>query len=115
MVLRAPMRHSVTERPFNIGRVRWSAGKVAGVRLKLVPPGEPGELNVQVVLRGFGTVPAETIGDASVQIDAQTSELSVPLTPPAALDGQFVYYTVEPWLIWRGAKPLQLVAEPEPY
>jgi hypothetical protein len=115
MVLRAPMQHSVTERPFNIGRVRWGAGKVAGVRLKLVPPDEPGELNVQVVLRGFGTVPAETIGEASVAVEAGVGELAVTLAPPAALDGQFVYYTVEPWLIWRGAKPLQLVAEPEPY
>lgn len=115
MVLRAPTRHAVGERPFNLGRVRWGSGQVTGVRLKLKPPDQPGRLDVQVVLRGFGTVPAETIGDASVQVEAGSSELSVTLTPPARLDGQFVYFTVEPWLIWHGAQPLQLLAAPEPY
>jgi predicted O-methyltransferase YrrM len=115
MVLRAPMRHSVGERPFNIGRIRWGTGKVIGVRLKLVPQAAPGTLNVQVVLRGFGAMPAETIGEASVAVAAGANELAVTLTEPAALDGSFVYYTVEPWLIWQGAQPLQLQAAPEPY
>jgi predicted O-methyltransferase YrrM len=115
MVLRAPMRHSIGERPFNNGRIRWSVGNVAGVRLKLVPPKAPGVLNVQVVLRGFGTVPGETTGQASIAVAAGTTELEATLTEPAALDGQFVYFTVEPWLIWQGAEPLQLLADPEPY
>lgn len=115
MVLRAPAMHGVGERPFNIGRIRWGSGQVTGVRLEIVPPDRPGRLNVEVVLRGFGTVPAETIGEASVQVDAGSRELSVTLTPPARLDGQFVYFTVEPWLIWHGAQPLQLQDEPEPY
>jgi predicted O-methyltransferase YrrM len=114
MVLRAPRTRMVGERPYNIGRVRWPYGKVAGLRLKLVPPDQPGRLNVQIVLRGFGTVPAEIIGEASLQVEAGTRELSITLTQPAELDG-FVYYTVEPWLIWHGAQPLQLLAEPEPF
>ena len=36
-------------------------------------------------------------------------------TQPAQVDGQFVYFTVEPWLIWHGAQPLQLLAAPEPF
>jgi predicted O-methyltransferase YrrM len=114
MVLRAPTTRGVGERPFNIGRVRWASGKVAGLRLKLMPPDLPGRLNVQIVLRGFGTVPAEIIGEASVQVEAGSRELSITLTQPAELDG-FVYYTVEPWLIWHGVGPLQLLAEPEPF
>jgi predicted O-methyltransferase YrrM len=115
MVLQAPMRHAVSERPFNIGRVRWSIGAVTGVRLKFMPPDQPGRLDVQVVLRGFGVAPGETTGEASVAVEAGTSELTVTLTQAAALDGQFAYFTVEPWLIWRGAKPLYLLADPEPY
>jgi len=115
MVLRAPMRHSVTERPFNNGRTRWGAGKVSGLRLKLAPPVQAGVLNVQVVLRGFGTVPGETTAQARVAVAAGMTELAATLTEPAALDGQFVYFTVEPWLIWQGAAPLQLLADPEPY
>lgn len=59
MVLRAPVMHGVGERPVNIERLRWWSRKVSGVRLELVPPDRPGILNVQVVLRGFGTIPAE--------------------------------------------------------
>jgi len=114
-VLRAPVTYGVGERPFNIARIRWGTGKVAGVRLKLVPPDQGGRLTVQVVLRGFGTAPVEITSEASVQVDTGCTELSVALTPPAQVDGQFVYYTVEPWLIWHGAQPLQLLAAPEPY
>ena len=89
--------------------------KVAGVRLKFVPPDQAGRLTVQVVLRGFGMVPAETTAEASVQVEAGANELSVTLAPPAQVEGQFVYFTVEPWLIWHGAQPLQLLAAPEPF
>ena len=115
MVLRAPVTHSVGERPFTPGRTRWHSPKVVGLRLKFAPPAEPGRLTAQVVLRGFGMVPAETTAEASVQVEAGTSELSVTLAPPAQVEGQFVYFTVEPWLIWHGAQPLQLLAAPEPY
>jgi hypothetical protein len=37
------------------------------------------------------------------------------LTPPVHVDGQYTYYTVEPWLIWHGAQPLQLRSPPEPF
>ena len=115
MVLRAPVVHGVGERPFNRGRIRWNSHKVAGLRLKLVPPSQPGRLTAQVVLRGFGAVPAETTGAASVQVEAGLQELSITLNQPAQVDGQFVYFTVEPWLIWYGAQPLQLLAAPEPF
>jgi predicted O-methyltransferase YrrM len=115
MVLRAPVLHGVGERPFNRGRIRWNSHKVVGLRLKLVPPSQPGRLMAQVVLRGFGAVPAETTGAASVQVEAGLQELSIELMQPAEVDGQFVYFTVEPWLIWHGAQPLQLLAAPEPF
>jgi predicted O-methyltransferase YrrM len=115
MILRAPVTYGVGARPFNIARTRWSTGKVAGVRLKLVPHDQAGRLTVQVVLRGFGAVPIETTSEASVQVEAGCAELSVALTPPMQVEGHFVYFTVEPWLIWHGAKPLQLLAAPEPY
>jgi hypothetical protein len=79
------------------------------------PPAAPGTLSVQVVLRGFGTVPAEAIGAASISIGSGSSELTVALDPPARLDGAFVYFTVEPWLIWQGPQPLQLIDAPQPY
>jgi predicted O-methyltransferase YrrM len=115
MVLRAPVTHSVGERPFTPGRTRWHSPKVVGLRLNFAPSAEPGRLTAQVVLRGFGMVPAETTAEASVQVEAGAKELAVTLAPPAQVDGQFVYFTVEPWLIWHGAQPLQLLAAPEPF
>jgi predicted O-methyltransferase YrrM len=115
MVLRAPVTHSVGERPFTPGRTRWHSPKVVGLRLKFAPPAEPGRLTAQVVLRGFGMVPAETTAEATVQVEAGAKELSVTLAPPAQVEGQFVYFTVEPWLIWHGTQPLQLLAAPEPF
>lgn len=115
IVLRAPAAYGVGERPFNIARLRRESGKVEGVRLKLVPPARPGRLTVQVVLRGFGAAPAEITGEASVEVAAGTSELSVAFVPPVQVDGQFVYFTVEPWLIWHGGERLKLRATPEPY
>jgi len=115
MVLRAPVTHSVGERPFTPGRTRWHSPKVVGLRLKFAPPAEPGRLTAQVVLRGFGMVPAETTAEATLQVEAGAKELSVTLAPPAQVEGQFVYFTVEPWLIWHGAQPLQLLAAPEPF
>jgi predicted O-methyltransferase YrrM len=115
MVLRAPVTHRVGERPFTPGRTRWHSPKVVGLRLKFAPPAEPGRLTAQVVLRGFGMVPAETTAEASVQVEAGAKELSVTLASPARVEGQFVYFTVEPWLIWHGTQPLQLVAAPEPF
>jgi predicted O-methyltransferase YrrM len=115
MILRAPVTYGVGERPFNVARTRWSTGKVAGVQLKLVPPDQGGRLTVQIVLRGFGVLPIETTGEASVQVEAGCTDLSVALTPSIEVGGQFVYFTVEPWLIWHGAQPLQLLAAPEPF
>lgn len=115
MVLRAPRTRQVADRPVNLVRKRWSSGVVSGVRLKVVPPALPGTLGVQVVLRGFGATPAETLGAANLSIGADCGDVAVTLDPPARLDGTFVYYTVEPWLIWHGSQPLQLLAAPEPY
>jgi predicted O-methyltransferase YrrM len=115
IVLRAPVTYGVGERPFNMERIRWGTGKVAGLHLKLVPPDQGGRLTVQAVLRGFGAVLVETTSEASVQVEAGRTDLSVTLTPPAQVDGQYIYYTVEPWLIWHGAQPLQLRAPPEPF
>lgn len=50
-----------------------------------------------------------------MQLHPGTAEqLSVAFDPPPRLpDG--LYYTVKPWLIWRGNEPLQLLHAPELY
>jgi predicted O-methyltransferase YrrM len=117
MVLRAPSGYWIGERPRNFGPTLWSRNAISGLRLKVVPPAFPGTLHIQVVLRGFGATPAETPTQASVELTPDMTEptTAVPFPEIAKLDGEFIYYTCEPWLIWRGAKPLQLTEPPEPF
>jgi predicted O-methyltransferase YrrM len=115
MVLRAPPTHWIDERPRNFNALHWWRSCVTGVRMALSPPNGPGVLSVQVVLRGFGTQLAETLAETTVQIAPGTESLTVPFMPPARLSGRFFFFTVEPWLIWRGPEPLQLVRPPEPF
>ena len=62
-------------------------------------------LDVQIVLRGFGSQPVEMIGETSLRLEDASGNISVPLE--INLQGQFTYFTVEPWLIWRGDRPLR--------
>jgi hypothetical protein len=115
MVLQAPPTHMVSARPWNIGRVRWRSSSVNGLRLTLAQSSGAGTLHVQVVLRGFGAVPAETQADACVELQSASGEINVQFDTPASLAGNFAYYTLEPWLIWRGNRNLQLADLPHPY
>jgi len=115
MVLRAPRNYQVDDRPRNFGLIRWPRNRVNGVHLKLCAPAQPAELDVQVVFRGFGALPIEIMAETKVQVAQGVDSLSVALKPPALLEGEYIYFTVEPWLVWHGTEPLQLVQPPEPY
>lgn len=115
MVLQAPTYRRVDERPSNFGVMPWQQSSLAGLRLKFLPPAQPGVLNLQAVLRGFGAQLAEALGETTADVAPGMDELSVAFTPTAQLTGQFTSFTVEPWLIWRSTEPLQLVQPPEPY
>jgi predicted O-methyltransferase YrrM len=125
LVLQAPLDYRVGERPRAFATVRWWRSSVNGVRLKVRPPREPGLLHIQAVLRGFGTAPAEAPASATTTLQpdmtpgmaADTAEvvIAIPFAAPAHVDGEFVYFTVEPWLIWQGSEPLQLLEPPEPF
>lgn len=115
MVLRAPTHLRLNERPVNFGVMPWQQSSVAGIHLKFLPPDQPGMLNVQAVLRGFGAQLAETLGETTAEVAPNTEELSLTFTPAAQLTGQYTSFTVEPWLIWRGPGQLRLVGPPKLY
>jgi predicted O-methyltransferase YrrM len=116
MVLQAPSNYWIGERPRNFGPVRWRRSGIDGLRISIRPPNRAGTLHVQAILRGFGALPAELPLEATVQLGPELTETSVAIafTPPGRLIGDFVHFTVEPWLIWHGPEPLQLTAPPEP-
>ena len=113
IVLRAPSAHIVGDRPTTFGRVRWWSPNVKGIELQLDGPPVTGRLDVQIILRGFGSQPVELIGETSVRLQDTSGKISVPLE--INLQGQFTYFTVEPWLIWRGDQALMITVPPKPY
>jgi hypothetical protein len=113
IVLRAPSAHIVSDRPTTFGRTRWWSPTVKGIELQLGSSAATGLLDLQVVLRGFGVQPVEMIGETSLRLQGSSGSVSVPLEITA--QGQFTYFTVEPWLVWRGDQPLAITAPPKPY
>ena len=113
IVLRAPGAHVVSDRPTTFGRVRWWSPSVKGIELRLDGPAATGSLDVQLILRGFGAQPVEMIGAASLRLQEASGHISVPVE--MNLQGQFTYFTVEPWFIWQGDQPLAITAPPKLY
>jgi predicted O-methyltransferase YrrM len=120
IALRAAETYFVDERPRTFALTRWQKSRLEGVRIRAVAPRQPGKLIVQAVFRGFSTGPsAETMVEAAVDLQpGGPQEIAVAFNPPLQLQDGLAYYTVEPWLIWRGQEPLQLLQLlqlPEPY
>jgi hypothetical protein len=112
MVLRAPDSYVVTNRPTTFGRVRWWSPAVRGLELEIGETAAVGLLDIQVILRGFDAEPVEIIGETKVRLELASGRFYVPLNIKAK--GQFTYFSVETWLIWRGERPLSLIAAPKP-
>jgi predicted O-methyltransferase YrrM len=113
IVLRAPSAHVAGDRPTTFGRTRWWSPTVKGIELQLDGSPATGQLDVQLVLRGFGSQPVEKIGETSLRLDRASGTVSVPME--ITVQGGFTYFTVEPWLIWRGDQPLSIAVPPKPY
>jgi predicted O-methyltransferase YrrM len=114
--LRAPFVYPVGDRPQTCGDLAWSEAPVHGLRLTLARPGAAGMLHVQCVLRSFSQPRlGEVAGRGSRAVSSGAMVIEVPLNEPLAIAGQFDRYSVEPWLVWLGAEPLELSRPPEPY
>ena len=118
IALRAPRTYYIDGRPRVFGLTHWWRSSVSGVRFQALAPRRPGRLTVQVVFRGFGAKQLfETFAEATtgLQPGTENQPTSISFAPPAQIADGCMYYTVEPWLIWRGEEPLQLLQAPEPY
>ena len=114
MAIQAPSHYEVDNRPRNFNLVRWLQSSVAGVRLKVHSSADQATgLTVQIVFRGFGTQLVELVAETTVHVTPGTSELTAAFTPALQLTGDYTYFSVEPWLVWRGRDPLQLLQLPD--
>jgi hypothetical protein len=86
-----------------------SATKVKGLRIHAESGG--GTLHAQCVLRGFGSVGAEEVTMAALDI-VRPGTMDLIFPKPLEIKGSFEHCTAEPWLVWRGQTRLVLVEIP---
>jgi hypothetical protein len=113
IVLRAPRHRTIADRPWSPGQRRVSWGEVRGVRVPLAAPSGHGTLHVQIVLRGFGSHPAEVAGATSIALNEAHETVTASLPKELSLPNEFAVFSVEPCLVWEGEAPLRLAGEPE--
>jgi predicted O-methyltransferase YrrM len=112
IVLRAPASHLVGVRPRTFGEILVPLPRVNGIELSLAAP-QRGTLHVQCILRGFSARGhAEVTGRVSVDVDGTSTTVAAMFETPIIVENEFDHYRAEPWLIWMGARSLELNAEP---
>jgi hypothetical protein len=109
-VLRGPAAWMVTSRPSTLGQLRWPRSSLQAIRL-VIDDGPPGVLHAQCVVRTFGN--ASSLGEYPIKnvvnVDG-TGEISIKLDFQLSAEASesVVFLTAEPWLIWRGQRPLSI-------
>lgn len=104
-VLRAPLRHTIAQRPLTIGQLAWRRGSLRGLELEIMAS-SAGELQAPCVIRTFGDVLTERIVNRTQTLEPTTGRVRVEFGDPVELGKDAA--TVEPWLTWRGDQALQL-------
>jgi Methyltransferase domain len=113
MVLRAPPKRSVGERPVTFGEVPLHATGFDGIAVPLGNSAGDGILHVQCVLRGFSqTAHVEKVGATSCRVSSRDAGEVLQLPLAMDLGTGFEVVRLEIWLIWTGARPLLLEAAP---
>jgi predicted O-methyltransferase YrrM len=105
-VFRAPHYYAAGAKPQKFGEIGWTDAPVRGLRLSLAGRQGGGTLRAQCILRAFNDARIdELIGEAVRTIDGAEVEIEIEFANPIAADGEFLFYRVETWLIWRGPSP----------
>jgi predicted O-methyltransferase YrrM len=114
MVLRAPANVLIGARPECMSEIVWDDRPLHGIRLVPVERAT-GTLTAQCMLRAFAAAEnVEIMVEASADYaDADVIELR--FAEPLQIDGDYLRWAIEPWLSWRGDKPLALRSPPTPF
>jgi predicted O-methyltransferase YrrM len=111
-VLRAPKTTYFTGHPFTSGQLHWERTSLKSIRLNVLD-GAPGILYAQCVLRTFGrgTSLGEFPCKGSDEIE-NPGEIAIELNFQLDEDAaeQAVRFTVEPWFVWVGVRPLAVAS-----
>jgi predicted O-methyltransferase YrrM len=108
-ILRAPRHVVLDSRPSGLGVFAMSA--LSGI--SFVPVGEPdGVLHLQCILRTYSDPPVEHAIEHQIRIVRGDRQPAISFDPPILPTVTGVKFTVELWLSWVGADPLNLADRP---
>ena len=115
-VLRAPSDYPIGARPHSFGEIPWRSSEARGFTLIFASPPGSGQLNVQCILRGFGTDHiAQFATGTSVMITpavASQQSITILFDKPLKIESGLPRYSLEPWFVWTGKEPLRLSVAP---
>jgi hypothetical protein len=113
-VLRAPPRVMIGSLPYTPGEQVWTAPQIRGVSVPIAVAAT-GQLNVQCVLRIFGTPPVELSVERSVSFTNFSGVLEVPFSSSFRPEEAAFQRHAELWLTWAGDGELELSEPPTLY
>lgn len=113
-VLRAPPRVTIGSLPYTPGEQVWTAAQIRGVSVPIAVAAS-GQLNVQCVLRIFGTPPVEVTIERSVNFTNFAGALKVPFRGSFRPEEAALPRRAELWLTWEGDCELELSEPPTLY
>jgi predicted O-methyltransferase YrrM len=109
-ILLAPPWILVGPRPITSGYVHYTSNSLRGLRLKVIERAT-GTLSIQIILRSFGAILSETILERKMELIESAGVVEATLDQPFEWTASPTN-TAEPWLDWRGDRPLKLAEAP---
>lgn len=113
-VLQAPFAFFIDKMPETLGDIGWDQRPLSGLRIEPLERNQAGHLTIQCILRAFSeaeVVERETAIDCALETHDEPIEIRFPA--PLRIEGTFDRRSIEPWLCWKGEKPLALKRPPE--
>ena len=116
IVLRAPAKRSIGERPVTFGELPLGTTGFEGIMVPISEGTGDGTLHVQCILRGFAEGRAvEEVGSTSCAVSSRDAGRVLSLPVAMDLGVGFDVIRLEVWLIWSGARPLLSDGPPVPW
>jgi predicted O-methyltransferase YrrM len=110
LILRAPTALVVRDTPVNVGLLNMP--ELRSVSITAEPPESQGTLYLQCVLRTFTDPPVERTVERAITLNGDGGNVIFEFDPPMRPEKDDARFTVETWLTWTGATPLNLLAPP---
>jgi predicted O-methyltransferase YrrM len=109
LILRAPTALVLRDTPVNVGLVDMPELRSVSIT---AGPESQGTLYLQCVLRTFTDPPIERTVERAITLNGDGGNVIFEFDPPMRPEKDDARFTVETWLTWTSATPLNLLAAP---